>query len=72
MSQGILEGRWEDIPREAGDLSGKRVRLTVLGELRPAATRGAESLFESASADEFETAFDALAYGQRTPTDPPA
>ncbi|MCI0387582.1 MAG: hypothetical protein MOB07_02260 [Acidobacteria bacterium] len=34
MSQQILEGAWEEIAEHAGELSGKRVKLIVLGESR--------------------------------------
>lgn len=36
MSQQILEGAWEEIAEHAGELSGKRVKLIVLEESRPA------------------------------------
>jgi len=36
MSQQILEGAWEEIAEHAGQLSGKRVKLIVLEESRPA------------------------------------
>lgn len=32
MSQQVLEGTWEEIVQHADELSGKRVRLTVLGQ----------------------------------------
>ena len=32
MSQQILEGPWEEILARADEFSGKRVRVTVLGE----------------------------------------
>jgi hypothetical protein len=32
MSQQVLEGTWEEIARHGDELSGKRVRLTVLEE----------------------------------------
>jgi hypothetical protein len=34
MSQQILEGAWKEIAEHAGELSGKRVKLIVLGESR--------------------------------------
>src|SRR5262245_59583644 len=36
MSQQILEGAWEEIAEHAGELTGKRVKLIVLEESRPA------------------------------------
>ena len=35
MSQQILEGPWEEILDRADEFSGKRVRVTVLGEEGP-------------------------------------
>jgi hypothetical protein len=32
MSQQVLEGTWEEVLQHADELSGKRVRLTVLSE----------------------------------------
>lgn len=34
MSQQVLEGAWEEITEHADELSGKRVKLIVLGESR--------------------------------------
>ena len=36
MSQEILEGPWEEIIRHADELSGKRVRLTIIEDEIPA------------------------------------
>jgi hypothetical protein len=44
MSQQVLEGTWEEVLQHADELSGKRVRLTVLDE--PACQSGAEPPIE--------------------------
>jgi hypothetical protein len=35
MAERVLEGTWEEIAQHADELSGKRVRLTVLEEYSP-------------------------------------
>lgn len=35
MAELIIEGTWEEIAEQGGQLSGKRVRLTVLDEIYP-------------------------------------
>lgn len=43
MSQQVLEGAWEEIAKHAGELSGKLVKLTVLGDSpQPVTTGGAK------------------------------
>ena len=42
MSQQVLEGAWEEIAEHAGELSGKRVKLIVLGESRQFPANGAD------------------------------
>jgi hypothetical protein len=32
MERGVIEGTWEEVSRHAGELAGKRVRVTVLEE----------------------------------------
>lgn len=39
MSQQVLEGTWEEIVRQAGDLTGKKVRLIVIDEPHSISTR---------------------------------
>lgn len=35
MAELIIEGTWEEIAEKGGQLSGKRVRLTILDEIYP-------------------------------------
>lgn len=35
MAERVIEGTWEEIAEQGGQLSGKRVRLTVLDEISP-------------------------------------
>ena len=35
MAEQVLEGTWEEIARHADELSGKKVRLIVIGESPP-------------------------------------
>lgn len=35
MAEQVIEGTWEEIAEHGGELSGKRVRLTVLDETYP-------------------------------------
>ena len=35
MAERVIEGTWEEIAEQGGQLSGKRVRLTVLDEIYP-------------------------------------
>ena len=42
MSQQVLEGVWEEIAEHANELSGKHVKLIVLGESRKFPANGAE------------------------------
>ncbi len=41
MSQQVLEGAWEEIVEHADELSGKLVKLTVLGDSPPLMSTGA-------------------------------
>jgi hypothetical protein len=36
MGRGVIEGTWEEVSRHAGELAGKRVRVTVLEEVERA------------------------------------
>lgn len=35
MAERVIEGTWEEVAEHSGQLSGKRVRLTVLDETYP-------------------------------------
>lgn len=51
MLEQVLEGTWEEITQHADELSGKRVRLTVLEE-PPAAVRPNEAMLAALHAIE--------------------
>ncbi len=46
MLEQVLEGTWEEIAQHAGELAGKRVRLTVVEET-PAAVQPNEAMLEA-------------------------
>ena len=62
MSQQVLEGAWEEIAEHADELSGKLVKLTVLGDSpRPATTGAADQSLPVAPLTDTEGLFQQLA-----------
>jgi hypothetical protein len=61
MAQLVLEGTWEEIERQSEQLAGKRVRLMVLSDEDTNLSTPDRPLYETASPEEFQKAFDALA-----------
>ena len=64
MAPQVLEGTWEEIVRHGEQLSGKRVRLTVLPDHEPASLPAAP-LYLTGTSEEVIAALDAIAERNR-------
>jgi len=65
MAQLVLEGTWEEIAGQAEQLSGKRVRLTVLPEGEAEVAAPKLPLYLTATPEEIISALDAVAEQNR-------
>ena len=72
MVQHVFEGTWEQIARQAENLAGKYVRLTVIADAPADSPPSKIPLFLTATPDDFQRAFDALGAGNESlPVLPP-
>lgn len=65
MAERVIEGTWEEIAEQGGQLSGKRVRLTVLDEI--SSENGNTTTTEATSTTEVLAALSGVIDSRDTP-----
>jgi hypothetical protein len=68
MRQRIIEGTWEEVSRRGDELAGRRVRLTVLDELKTHAGTAAQPVPSDLIDDEFVADCEKETEGQDIPS----